>query len=122
MSSVGSVRKPHQWAYREGDGLTWEGDLLRGSLLEKQSILRIEEKDGEGAVQQSFVDVLHEMADLLACTAYWKVILIEDYADLVHETDLLFIVALEILILMLILTLTCCDRRGKLRVDLREET
>jgi hypothetical protein len=36
-----------------------EGDLFRGTLLNKQFILGVEEKDGESAVEKSFVDICH---------------------------------------------------------------
>jgi len=78
-----------------------KGNLLRGALLEEKSVFRIEEEDGKGAVQQTLVDVLHQMANLLACTADGYVVLIEDDADLVHEADLLFIVAPEVFVLVL---------------------
>lgn len=40
----------------------WEGDLLRRALLKEQAVLRVKEKDGKSAVEQSLVDVLHQMA------------------------------------------------------------
>ena len=39
-----------------------ESDLLRGTLLQKQFVLAVEQKDGKGSVQQSLVDVGHQMA------------------------------------------------------------
>lgn len=39
-----------------------EGDLLRGALLEQQLVLVVEEEDGKGAVQESLVDVGHQVA------------------------------------------------------------
>lgn len=39
-----------------------EGDLGRRALLEQQLPLRIEEEDGEGAVQQAGLDVAHQVA------------------------------------------------------------
>ena len=39
-----------------------EGDLFRGALLEEELVLIVEEEDGEGAVEQSLVDVGHQMA------------------------------------------------------------
>jgi hypothetical protein len=38
-----------------------ECDLLGRSLLEEESVLGVEEEDGEGAVEESVVDVCHEM-------------------------------------------------------------
>jgi len=37
----------------------WESDLLGRALLEKKTVLGVEEEDGEGAVEQSSVDVFH---------------------------------------------------------------
>lgn len=89
----------------------WEGDLLRSTLLKKESVLRVEKEDGECAVEEALVDVGHQVAcekldvvstpgqkrptDLLAEIANWLVVLIEDDADLVHEADLLLIVPLQ---------------------------
>ena len=39
-----------------------ERDLLRGALLEEQSVLVVEQEDGEGAVKQALVDVGHQVA------------------------------------------------------------
>jgi hypothetical protein len=39
-----------------------EGDLLRGSLLQKKAVLVVEEEDGESAVQETLLDVLHQVA------------------------------------------------------------
>lgn len=38
-----------------------EGDLLGGALLEQQLVLIVEQEDGKGAVQETLVDVGHEM-------------------------------------------------------------
>lgn len=97
------------------DGRTWESNLLGGALLQQQSVLRVEEKDGESAVQQSLVNVLHQVADFLAGTSNWHVILIENDADLVHEADLLFIIAIEVVVL------GCRGLGGERGVDLGEE-
>lgn len=90
-----------------------EGDLFRGALLEEQLVLVVEEEDGEGSVEEALVDVGHEMAcragvslssctargpartELLAGSANGHVVLVGHNADLVHEPDLLLIVALE---------------------------
>ena len=40
----------------------WECDLFRCALLEKQFVLGVEEEDRECAVEETFVDVGHEMA------------------------------------------------------------
>jgi hypothetical protein len=39
-----------------------ECDLLGCALLKKKAVLRVEEEDGKGTVEESSVDVLHEMA------------------------------------------------------------
>lgn len=39
-----------------------KGNLLGGTLLQKQFILRVEEEDRECAVQKPLIDVGHEMA------------------------------------------------------------
>ena len=39
-----------------------KGDLGRRSLLQQQLPLRVEEEDGEGAVQQAGLDVAHQVA------------------------------------------------------------
>lgn len=91
---------------------TWKGNLLRGTLLQEQSVLGVEEEDGKGAVQQALVDVLHEMAYFFACTSNWQVIFVEYYADLVHETNLFLIVTIKVLIL------SRRNRAGEISVDL----
>lgn len=42
-----------------------EGDLLSGALLEEQLVLVVEEEDGKGTVQESLVDVGHQVAYML---------------------------------------------------------
>lgn len=49
-------------------------------------------------MQQSFVDVGHEVADFLACGADRVIVVIENYTHLVHEADLFFIIAGEVVI------------------------
>lgn len=39
-----------------------KGDLLGGTLLQKEFVLVIEEEDGEGSVEEALVDVGHQMA------------------------------------------------------------
>lgn len=39
-----------------------EGDLFRGALLQEQLVLVVEEEDGESPVEESLVDVRHEVA------------------------------------------------------------
>lgn len=39
-----------------------ESNLLRGSLLQKQTVLVVEEEDGESTVQQALLNVLHQVA------------------------------------------------------------
>lgn len=39
-----------------------ESDLLSGALLEEQLVLVVEEEDGKGTVQESLVDVGHQVA------------------------------------------------------------
>lgn len=39
-----------------------EGDLLGSPLLQQQLVLIVKEEDGEGAVKEPLVDVLHQMA------------------------------------------------------------
>lgn len=53
-----------------------ESDLLGGSLLEEQAVLGVEEEDGECAVKEAFVDVLHEVANLLAGTTDRLIVLV----------------------------------------------
>ena len=105
-----------------------EGDLLGGTLLEQELVLVVEEEDGEGAVEETLVNVGHQVAcewpehqyehnhedcrstvgggggvvkvaalrtDLLAGLSDGKVVLVGDNAHLVHETDLLLVVAGE---------------------------
>lgn len=38
-----------------------EGDLFTGTLLEKQTVLRIEQEDTEGSMQETLVDIFHKM-------------------------------------------------------------
>ena len=42
--------------------LTRECNLLRRTLLKEQTVLGIEKEDRKGAVEKSFIDVLHQMA------------------------------------------------------------
>jgi hypothetical protein len=94
-----------------------ERDLLGGSLLEQQAILGVEEEDGECAVKEAFVDVLHKVAHLLAGTADRHIILVQNDADLVHQPDLLFIISRKVIVLgRRVLCL-----RSELGVDLGEE-
>lgn len=44
-----------------------EGDFLGGALLEQQAVVGVEQEDGEGAVQQAFVDVGHQVAWMTVC-------------------------------------------------------
>jgi hypothetical protein len=37
----------------------WESDLLGGALLQEEAFLRVEEEDGEGAVEEAAVYVCH---------------------------------------------------------------
>ena len=39
----------------------WKGNFLTRPLLKEKFILRVEEKDGEGAVEKAVVDVVHEV-------------------------------------------------------------
>lgn len=39
-----------------------ECDLLGGALLKEESVLGVEKEDGESAVEESLVDVLHQVA------------------------------------------------------------
>lgn len=39
-----------------------ESDLLRGSLLQQETVLVVEKEDGKGAVQQTLLNVLHQVA------------------------------------------------------------
>jgi len=94
-----------------------ERDLLSRSLLQEQAILGVEKEDGECAVQEAFVDVLHKVANLLAGTADRNIVLVQDNAHLVHQTNLLFIVASKITVLG---GRGLC-LGGELGVDLREE-
>lgn len=48
-----------------------EGDLLRGALLQEELVLVVEEEDGEGAVEEAFVDVGHEMACARRSASWW---------------------------------------------------
>jgi hypothetical protein len=101
-----------------------ECNLLGRSLLEEESVLGVEEEDGEGAVEEAFVDVLHQVAcgasgqyaygygnksrtlshsgrgcmrqlltNFLACASDRLVVVVQYNADLVHQFDLLLIVA-----------------------------
>lgn len=73
-----------------------EGDLLGGPALEEQLAgLGVKEEDGEGAMQETLVDVGHEVALLLAAVADVLVVVVEHDASLLHEADLLLIVAGE---------------------------
>lgn len=40
----------------------WEGNLFSCALLEEQLVLVVEEEDGKGTVQESLVDVGHQVA------------------------------------------------------------
>ena len=76
-----------------------EGDLLARALLQQQPLGRgVEEKDGEGAVQEAVVDVRHEVAGLLRGGPDGRVVGVEDDAHLVHEADLLGVVAVEVVV------------------------
>lgn len=101
-----------------------EGNLFRRALLQKQLVLVVEEEDGEGSVEEALVDVGHKVAcaagisqykrslwpwacpprkgregwqrtELLAGGPDGQVILVGDDANLIHQADLLLIVALE---------------------------
>lgn len=39
-----------------------EGDLLRGALLEQKAIVGVKQENGESAVEETLVDVGHQMA------------------------------------------------------------
>lgn len=39
-----------------------ERDLFAGTLLKKKTVLRIEQEDAEGSMQETLVDVFHQMA------------------------------------------------------------
>lgn len=39
-----------------------EGDFLGGTLLQKELVLVVKEKNGKGSVKEAFVDVAHKMA------------------------------------------------------------
>lgn len=70
-----------------------EGDLFRSSTLQQELAgSRIKEEDGESTVQETLVDVGHEMAFLLASVAEILVVVVEDDASLLHKTNLLLIV------------------------------
>lgn len=73
-----------------------EGDLLGGALLEEQFLGRgVEDEGGEGAVQEALVDVAHQVAGFLGRGSDGLVVGVEDDAHLVHEADLLLVVAGE---------------------------
>lgn len=126
------------WAQSGIYGLTWESDLLGCALLQEQAVLAVKEEDGECAVEQSLVDVLHQVAwrmllgicarvpivgvvslrtDFLARASNWLVIFIQDDADLVHQADLLFIVAFEVVVL----GSRCCCGGGQTSVYLGKQ-
>lgn len=97
-----------------------ESNLFGGTLLQEQSIRRVEEEDGKGTVEKPFFNVFHEMAydptrqlvsnrpnagtplltNFLAGTAYWYIVLVQDDTDLIHEPDLLLVVARKVGILL----------------------
>lgn len=95
-----------------------ECDLLGGALLEEESVLGVEEENGESAVEESLVDVLHQVAcgvsvygarngasklgwmclrqsltDFLAGASDRLVIVVQYDAHLIHQLDLLLVVA-----------------------------
>ena len=97
-----------------------ESDLLGCALLQEQSVLGVEKEDREGAVQQSLIDVFHQMACvcqqrtesvarmgrvshatpplltvLLSRTADGDVILVQHDAHFVHQPYLLLVVAVK---------------------------
>lgn len=42
-----------------------EGDFLGGALLQEETLVGVEEEDGEGAVEEAAVDVFHYVAYIL---------------------------------------------------------
>jgi hypothetical protein len=78
-----------------------EGDLLAGALLQQQFVrLGMEEEDAEGAVEETVVDVGHEVAGLFGGGADRVVVGVEDDANFVHEADLFGVVAGEVIVLV----------------------
>lgn len=77
----------------------WESDLFTRSLLQKELLgRRMKEEGREGTVEETLVDVRHEMAVLLGSSADGIVILIEYYAHFVHEPDLFIIITGKIVV------------------------
>lgn len=130
--------KQLSWAQSGIYGLTWESNLLGCALLQEQAVLAVKKENGECAVEQSLVDVLHQVAwrmllgmcarvaivgvvslrtDFLARASDWLVIFIQDDADFVHEADLLFIVAFEVVVL----GSRCCCGGGQMSVYLGKQ-
>lgn len=74
----------------------WEGDLFRRPLLQQQLLRpRVEHERRKGPVQQAPVDVGHEVAGLLGGRPQDPVVVVQHDAHLVHEPDLLLVVARE---------------------------
>lgn len=57
------LARNHEWvrAARVGPHVG-KGDFLGGALLQEELVLVIEEEDRKGSVEETFVDVAHEMA------------------------------------------------------------
>lgn len=71
-----------------------KGDLLWCSSLQQELAgCGVEEEDGESTMQETLVDVGHEMAFFLASIADILVVVVENHASFLHETNLLFVVA-----------------------------
>jgi len=60
----------------------------------------VEEEDAESTVQETLVDVGHEVAGFLGDGAKRVVVGVEDDADFVHEADLFGIVAGQVVVLV----------------------
>lgn len=80
-----------------------ERDLLVRPLLQEQPVVAIEHEKRERPVQQPIFDVFHDVAQLLGPSPHRLVLVVQNNAELVHELDLLLIMALEERILVVVI-------------------
>lgn len=94
-----------------------EGDFLGSALLQEETLVGVEEEDGEGTVEEAAVDVFHYVACLvsqcsmffvegiggrtsfLAGTSNRLIIVIQNDTHLIHQPHLLLIIPLKFIAL-----------------------
>ena len=72
-----------------------KSDLLIGALLKQKLTVLVEQEHQERPVQQPVVDIVHDVAQLLRAQPHRLVVVVQHDAQLLHQLDLLLIVARE---------------------------